>query len=120
MIEYRAVDLGASTADAEKIELRFACGDLTLAFVDWQEAHRRLIFREVLGFRWQEFDEGELGAGAIRDDSTYEVLESAWLERQAEIQGEQRQGYAHYVLCFNAIGTLEVLARRREEPAAEQ
>jgi hypothetical protein len=91
--------------------LGFTGGDLTLAFVDWQETPHTLVFRQVLGFRWQEFDAGELGH-AIRDDATYEVLSSAWLDRQAELQGERADEYAHYVLAFNTIGTLDVLARR--------
>ena len=112
MAEYRAVDLGVVTSDAENVTLGLTNGDLTLAFVDWQEAPHQLVFREVLGFRWQETDEEELGQ-AIRDDATYEVLNSAWLHRQAERQGERADEYAHYVLCFNAIGALDVLARRQ-------
>ena len=113
MAEYKEVRLGASTADAEEVELRFASGDLTLAFVDWQETPRKIVFHEVLGFRWQEFDQREVGEhGPIRDDTTYEVLQSSWRDRQAELQGERADEYVHYKLCFNAAGVLDVLARR--------
>lgn len=54
MAEYRMVDLGAATSDAEKVTLSLRGGDLTLAFVDWQETPRQLVFRGVLGFRWQQ------------------------------------------------------------------
>jgi hypothetical protein len=103
------VYLGISTADAEGVEMHFDGGDLVLSFMDWQEVPRQLIFREVLAFRWQDFDET-----GIRDDTTYEVLESEWLAQQADLQGVNADlgNYAHYKLCFNAIGILDVLARR--------
>jgi hypothetical protein len=106
-MRYVEVDLGVSTADAEKVDVHFGDGDLVLTFVDWQDAPRRLVFREVLAFRWQDFDET-----GIRDDTTYEVVESEWLARQAELQGVSMENYAHYKLCFNVLGTLDVLGLR--------
>jgi hypothetical protein len=103
------VYLGVSTADADNIDLHFDGADLVLSFVDWQEVPRQLIFRNVLAFRWQDFDET-----GIRDDTTYEVLESEWLAQQADLQGVKAavENYAHYKLCFNAVGMLDVVGLR--------
>jgi hypothetical protein len=103
------VHLGISTADAEDVDIHFDGGDLILSFVDWQEVPRQLIFREVLAFRWQDFDET-----SIHDDTTYEVLESEWLAQQADLQGVKAavDNYAHYKLCFNAMGMLDVVGLR--------
>src|SRR5204863_226416 len=106
-MRYVEANLGVSTADAERVALRMEGGDLHLSFVDWKEQPRSLIFREVLAHRWQELDEP-----VPRDDTTFEALDSPWLARQANLQGVAPDGYAHYVLCFNACGVLDVLARR--------
>jgi hypothetical protein len=104
------VDIGVHTADAEDVAVQFSSGDFVLTFVDWQEQPRRKVFGDVLAFRWQEFDEE-----GIRDDVVYEVRDSDWLARQARLQAVEAEGYAHYKLCFNACGTLDVLCRRVEE-----
>lgn len=101
------VNLGIAIADAENVAIRFAEGDLTLTFVDWQERPCELIFSEVLAFRWQEFDEEDL-----RDDTTYEVRDSPWLNRQALLQAEDVSKHAHYKLSFNTCGSLDILALR--------
>lgn len=106
-MRYVEADIGVCTADAEQVVLRLDRGDLHLSFVDWKEHPRALIFRDVLAHRWQELDEP-----VPRDDTTFEALESPWLARQAKLQGVDPNGYAHYVLCFNACGVLDVLARR--------
>ncbi len=100
------VDLGISTADADNVEVHFDGGDLVLTFLDWQEVPRQVIFRGVLAYRWQDFDET-----GIRDDTTYEVLESEWLAQQADLQGVKAavENYAHYKLCFNTVGMLDVV-----------
>lgn len=98
---------GFSTADVEEIEVRFSNGDLLLSFRDWQEQQQAITFRDCLAFRWQESDEGDL-----RDDVCYEVRDSPWLARQAELQGVPRDNYGHYKLCFNGHGALDVLACR--------
>jgi len=105
-LQYVGVDLGVETADAERVTLRFEA-DLHVSFVDWREQPRELVFQGVLAFRWQEFDEPD-----IRDDTTYEVIGSPWLARQATLQGEDPSDYAHYVLGFNARCVIDVLARR--------
>jgi hypothetical protein len=100
-------DLGVFTADAENVSLRFEAGELVLTYIDWQERPRCTSFRGVLAFRWQEFDEE-----SIRDDASYEVVGSPWLERQCRLQSVPARDCAHYKLCFNACGTLDVLCRR--------
>jgi hypothetical protein len=109
IMRYVEVNLGVSTADADNVDLHFDGSDLVLSFVDWQEVPRQLIFHDVLAFRWQDFDET-----GIRDDATYEVLESEWLAQQADLQGVKAavENYTHYKLCFNAAGVLDVLGWR--------
>lgn len=102
-------NLGVSTADAEQVEFRYEKGNLFLRFVDWREQPRELVFQDVIAFRWQELDEPELD---IRDDTTYEVVDSEWLSRQAQLQAADCENHAHYKLCFNACGALDVLAKR--------
>lgn len=106
-MKWKQVDLGVHTADAERVEMRFVGDVLTLDFQDRTFGPRGVTFNNVLGFRWQEFDEQD-----VRADSVYEVLESAWLERQAVLHGVPVAEHAHYALCFNACGTLDVLCRR--------
>ena len=106
-MRYVEASLGVSTADAEQVALRFENGDLHVSFVDWKAQPRSLTFREVLAHRWQELDDQ-----VPRDDTTFEAVDSPWLARQAELQGVSKEGDAHYVLCFNACGVLDVLARR--------
>lgn len=106
-MRYVETNLGISPADAEQVALRLEKGDLYVSFVDWKEEPRSLIFRDVLAHRWQELDDP-----VPRDDTTFEALDSPWLARQAQLQGVSADGYAHYVLCFNACGVLDVLARR--------
>lgn len=108
-MNYVLADLGVSTADSEQIEMQFQKGDLTLSFLDWQEKKHRLVFKDALAFRWQDFDDLDEG---IRDDVIYEVVGSQWLSRQSELQGVEADQYVHYKLCFNARGTLDVLAKR--------
>lgn len=102
------VDLGIVSADAERVEVHFVGGDLVLAFVAYDEVPRRHVFREVLAFRFQELDEA-----GIRDDCSYEVVASPWLARQCELQAVPAAEYAHYLVCFNACGALDVLCRRQ-------
>jgi hypothetical protein len=106
-MQYVETNLGVITADAQHIALRFDGVDLQLSFVDWREEPQSLKFSNVLAYRWQELDDA-----VPRDDTTFEAIESPWLERQAELQGVRVAEYAHYVLCFNACGMLDVLTRR--------
>jgi hypothetical protein len=98
--------LGIHTADAEQIELSFANGTLLVRYVDWQEQRREQALPETLAFRWQEYDDN----APPRDDTTYEVRQSAWLEAQVHgIPNNDR--FRHYKLCFNACGVLDVLCQ---------
>lgn len=106
-MQYLQVDLGFSTADAENIRLYYGSKCLLLEFLDWQELEVAIRFEEVLAFRWE--DPKELLT--IRDDTTYEVHGSEWLielSHNADVDAE----YAHYKLCFNELGALDVLSRR--------
>ncbi|MBK7839072.1 MAG: hypothetical protein IPJ49_15660 [Candidatus Obscuribacter sp.] len=81
-------NLGVSTADADQIQLQFVKGDLSLTFLDWQEHQRKLVFQDVIAFKWQELDLSEFD---IRDDTTYEVIDSVWLLRQSRRPLERKQ-----------------------------
>jgi hypothetical protein len=100
--------LGLNTADAESVTVRYAAGgELVLEYVDYREQPVSFGFADAIAFRWQEFDEE-----GIRDDVAYRVVDSPWLARQAELQAVPVEQYAHYKLCFNAAGCLDVLCRR--------
>lgn len=103
------VDLGFVSADAECVEVHFVGGDLVLAFVGYDEVPRRHVFHDVLAFRFQELDDEP----SLRDDCSYEVVGSPWLARQCALQAVPAADYAHYLLCFNACGALDVLCRRQ-------
>lgn len=107
-MRYVDVNLGFTTADAESVQLEFDGCDLTLRCIDWQEKPVRHEFREVLAYRWGQ----DQGAEGIRDDCAYEVEGSPWLAREAELAAAPPEAYAHYKLCFNACGVLDVLALR--------
>jgi hypothetical protein len=104
-MQFVAKNLGVTTADGEDVRLQYDGDKLLLTFVDWQDHLCEMVFREVLAFRWQESAEEE-----IRYDTTYEVLASPWLEEQARVHGVNANGFAHYKLCFNACGTLDIVA----------
>lgn len=98
--------IGVQTADAEQVELRFLSGQLELRYVDWREQPQEMVFHEVLAFKWLEQD----SVSVPRDDTTYEVLGSALLSEHVVI-GATHITYAHYKLCFNACGTLDVVCQ---------
>ena len=112
-------DIGIKTADAQNVAIQFARSDLTLTFIDWKQQSCKVMFSEVLAFRWQEFDEQDL-----RDDASYEVVGSEWLKRQTMLQAVHPDDFAHYKLGFNASGCLDVLVRRsgivKVEPACSE
>ncbi len=103
----RPYDLGFSTADAEDVRLDFDGADLQLRFVDWRERPVIHRFHDVLAYRWGLDIDPDL-----RDDQVYEIVDSPWLEREAELAEEPRESYLHLKLAFNAQGVLDVLARR--------
>ncbi|HKR63427.1 MAG TPA: hypothetical protein VJZ00_06815 [Thermoanaerobaculia bacterium] len=106
-MEFRHVDFGFSTADADQIELKFESAALTLRFLDWREQPIVKTFQDVLAFKWDSvFDES-----APRDDQSFEVVDSPWLSREVERREiEDPSQYCHYKLCFNELGVLDVLA----------
>lgn len=106
-MQYQRRDFGVNTVDADHVAIHFEGGDLHLSFVDWQETARSVTFRNVLAFRWQEHDEP-----VPRIDGTFEVTESHWLDRQAKLQSVPPENFSHYLLCFNACGSLDVLASK--------
>jgi hypothetical protein len=102
-MRYELANLGFSTADAECVRFALDCATLRLTYVDWQERTREVVFQGVCGMRWcePEFIQG------IRDDSTYCVHESEWIARLKQL-GEDGE-LSHFVLCFNAVGVIEVI-----------
>lgn len=100
--------LGIHTADAEGVALAFDRGCLSVRFLDWMDRPCELRLPETLAFRWQDDDDG----GAPRDDMTYELPGSPWLEEQLHRSGVADVGwFRHYRLCFNACGSLDVVCR---------
>jgi len=98
--------VGVHTADAEKVEVSYSNDTLVLRYVDWHEEPKFVEFKETLAFRWQELDD----VTTPRDDMTYQVKNSQWLASQ--VSGiPARDGFAHYKLCFNACGVLDILCK---------
>lgn len=102
-----------STADAELPDVLFERGHLRVRFRDWREQLVTLLFHDVVAFAW---DQGGAALNAShRDDCSYEVLGSGWLQRHIEVGTiEPDEAQHHYKLCFNAAGVLQVLASRLE------
>lgn len=97
---------GFSTADAGRPSINYERGTLTIQFVDWQERLITIQFVETVAFQWCE--EPELPA-AIRADTSYEVIHSAWLAQQAARRASDADS-RHYKLCFNAVGVLDIIS----------
>ena len=110
------VDLGFSVADGEKIELSYDNQVLRVSFVDWQEKRIVFLCRDTIAFRWQEAE--YLLSSDERDDSSYEIIESTWLQQHHE-QGMTWEGttFHHYKLNFNVAGILEMICSRIERSA---
>ncbi|MEQ9318968.1 MAG: hypothetical protein RIF41_07390 [Polyangiaceae bacterium] len=101
-------NLGFSVADAEGVEVAFESGDVDLRFTDWRENPVFHKFVDVLAFRWG----ARPSVDTPRDDMTYEVSDSTWLAVEAENDGCSTDEIVHLVLCFNAVGVLEIICRR--------
>ncbi len=108
-MRYEQVDLGFSTADADDVRISFDGADLLLEFVDWREAPQACAFDAVLACRWAQ----HLGLDLPRDDCSYEVHDSDWLSCEAKPAAVDQAAFVHYILCFNAWGVLEVLAKKK-------
>ncbi len=100
-------DLGFSVADGEDVRLLFSDGDLVLTFTDWREQQIEHRFPEALAFRWSYAPSHP----TPRDDSTYVLEASEWLQGSADAEGVPSLGFRHYILCFNAEKVLEVVSR---------
>ena len=97
-------------ADAEYPSLSLADDILLVDFTDWREQRVRVRFENCAGVKWQEI---ELSGPQARDDTVYEILHSNWLTGYFD-QGARTKAdeLRHFRLCFNACGTLDVLAAK--------
>lgn len=108
MPKYVTIDLGFSTADGERPELQFVGGDIQFSFVDWREQLVRFTASAVRAFSWTE----ELDVPGIRDDVTYEVLESDLIQKYCDGHVmSPEDGYRHFKLCFNSAGVFDVVCQ---------
>jgi hypothetical protein len=105
---YQTIDVGFSTADGERPEFHFAGGDIRFSFVDWREQPVRFEASDVRAFVWLE----ELDVPGIRDDVTYEVLDSELIGKCLALNViRPEDGYRHFKLCFNAAGVFDVVCK---------
>lgn len=108
-MRYEPINLGFSTADGEEVRFAFDGSTLRLDFIDWHEKPVTVAFEDVLGVHWGQ----DLPPGAPRDDMPFEVIDSEWLLREGQLNAiSDLHDYAHYLLCFNACGNLDVLCRK--------
>ncbi len=106
-MQIKTIDFGFSTADAEDVVLHFNGSDLLLQFTDWKEQPQEWTFKNVLAYQWGQTSEIDLP----ENDCTYEIHGSDWLVRETREAGSGGAAKtAHYALCFNACGILEVIA----------
>lgn len=112
-LRYELLEMPFSTADAENPELVFESGCLRGTFRNWQGQVVRLLFHDVAAFSW---DSGDAALKADhRDDCTYVVQGSKWLQQHLEVESiTPEEEHRHYMLCFNAIGVLQVLSSKLE------
>jgi hypothetical protein len=98
-----------STADADPPALTYEQDQLHVRFLDWQEREVNLTFAGVVAFSW---DEGDASwSAAHRDDESYTVGGSEWLQRHLDVGTiAAGGGHRHYKLCFNAAGVLQVIS----------
>ena len=116
MEQYKILE-GFSTADALDLKISYLSGDLNVSFKNWQEKNVVLKFADLLAYRV-----GPFFGSAPRDDSSYEIIDSAWikedkkeLENSVSNRGMSEIGfsnkYHHYKFCFNALyTTIDVIA----------
>jgi hypothetical protein len=100
--------LSFSTADGERPALQFAGGELWFSFIDWREQPVRFMASDVCAFSWAE----QWDSTGLRDDVTYEVLESDLIRQFCEASAmSPTDGYRHFKLCFNAVGALDLVCK---------
>ena len=108
--EFEEADFPLSTADATgPARLEFAKGSLELSFRDWTGRRRRVVFRDVAGFRWSLETSGN--RADLLDDLVYEVKSSTWIRALAEANALEAETEVHHlVIGFNEEGaSLEVV-----------
>ncbi len=98
-----------STADTGLPVLTYEQGQLRVSFLDWREQEVVLTFHGVAAFSW---DDGEASwSAAHRDDASYTVTGSNWLQRHLDVGTiTASEGHRHFKLCFNAAGVLHVIS----------
>jgi hypothetical protein len=116
-MHYEHLTLPFSTADAEAPQITLANGQARISYRDWQDKLVELLFHNVVALSW---DDGDASLSADHcDDRAYIVHDSLWLARHRETRTimatEERQ---HFLLAFNAVGVLQVLASSLEIVAA--
>jgi hypothetical protein len=104
MPRYEPIDLGFSTADGESPVIHYDSGELRFHFTDWRESPVAFVASGVRHFAWTD----ELFEPDIREDSTYEVIDSPLIARyrQCNIVAPVAP-LRHFKLCFNAQGVFE-------------
>lgn len=103
---YLELSAGFSTADAERLSIEHHNSELIVRFSDWRETPVTIHFPSTVAYRWQV--EAVLPQ-SIRDDQSYEVIDSHWRAELAGL-GIVQPGHRHYKLCFNAVGILDVIS----------
>ncbi|VAW26820.1 hypothetical protein MNBD_BACTEROID06-477 [hydrothermal vent metagenome] len=108
------INLGFTTADAERVTLSLLKGELNISFLDWQEKKVNVLFQDTLAVKWQEAD--SLGP-EDRDDSTFVIKKSKWLKLHSDqniFSESEKSNFQHLKLCFNACGVLEILCDKNK------
>ena len=106
---FEPLHAGFSTADVEDLEIRFRDDQLIVSFRDWQDQSVLITFSEAAAFLWTS----ELDPDGFRDDAATVVIESTWLNEQANCGNSLiKPPCKHFRLGFNAVGILNVLATR--------
>lgn len=103
---------GFVTADAEYPDFSLADGTLKLEFTDHASERITVQFANAIAVNWQELSATSPNP---RDDEIYEIKNSSWIAdhiRQGARSADEE--LRHFRLCFNACGTLDVIAATME------
>ncbi len=101
-----------STADADPPALTYEQDQLHVRFLDWQEQVVNLTFAGVVAFSW---DEGDASwSAAHRDDESYTVGGSEWLQRHLDVGTTVAWSDRHYKACPRQRVTIGQVAARLE------
>lgn len=105
-----------SVADAEAPSFSFD-EKLDVRWTDWREQPVHVEFIHPVGVTWQE---ATITGAHDRDDDVFEIQDSEWLRAHScEGVRERREPLRHFRLCFNAHGTLDVLASAMRQIRAQ-